>query len=122
MWLWGRWFATTINWQKPCFLRNMPVEQYLVRNDDGLILLFTAQEMRDLMRIMTKVAKRVRQIVRRDVGESEADGDLEEAAFGEIDEVRLHAPLGDEALRLPRVGALLHAEDLDFHARSLSSV
>jgi MarR family transcriptional regulator, organic hydroperoxide resistance regulator len=29
----------------------------------------SAQEMRDLMRIMTKVAKRVRQIVRRDVGE-----------------------------------------------------
>lgn len=29
----------------------------------------SAQEMRDLMRIMTKVAKRVKQIVRRDVGD-----------------------------------------------------
>lgn len=33
----------------------------------------SAQEMRDLMRIMTKVARRVRQIVRRDVGDSDKD-------------------------------------------------
>lgn len=33
----------------------------------------SASEMRDLMRIMTKVAKRVKQIVRRDVGESEQE-------------------------------------------------
>lgn len=33
----------------------------------------SASEMRDLMRIMTKVAKRVKQIVRRDVGESDQE-------------------------------------------------
>jgi MarR family transcriptional regulator, organic hydroperoxide resistance regulator len=32
----------------------------------------TAQEMRDLMKILSKVAKRVKQIVRRDVGEDAA--------------------------------------------------
>ena len=32
----------------------------------------SAQEMRDLLRILTKIAKRVRQIVRRDVGEDVA--------------------------------------------------
>ena len=35
----------------------------------GALESLSAQEMRDLMRIMTKVAKRVRAIVRRDVGD-----------------------------------------------------
>jgi DNA-binding MarR family transcriptional regulator len=35
----------------------------------GALECLSAQEMRDLMRIMTKIAKRVKQIVRRDVGE-----------------------------------------------------
>ena len=35
----------------------------------GALESLSVQEMRDLMRIMTKVAKRVKQIVRRDVGE-----------------------------------------------------
>jgi DNA-binding MarR family transcriptional regulator len=38
----------------------------------GALESLSAQEMRDLMRIMTKVAKRVKQIVRRDVGEADA--------------------------------------------------
>ena len=37
----------------------------------GALESLSGQEMRDLMRIMTKVAKRVKQIVRRDVGETE---------------------------------------------------
>ena len=38
----------------------------------GALESLSAQEMRDLMRIMTKVAKRVKQIVRRDVGETDS--------------------------------------------------
>jgi len=38
----------------------------------GALESLSGQEMRDLMRIMTKVAKRVKQIVRRDVGEGDA--------------------------------------------------
>jgi len=38
----------------------------------GALESLSVQEMRDLMRIMTKVAKRVKQIVRRDVGETES--------------------------------------------------
>ncbi|MBX3186713.1 MAG: MarR family transcriptional regulator [Labilithrix sp.] len=38
----------------------------------------SAQEIRDLLRIMTKVARRVKQIVRRDVGEADAKGEREE--------------------------------------------
>ena len=41
----------------------------------GALESLTAQEMRDLMRIMTKVAKRVKQIVRRDVGETKAQAE-----------------------------------------------
>ena len=33
----------------------------------------------------------------------------------EVDEMRLHAPLGEEAQRLAGVGVLLDAEDLNFH-------
>jgi DNA-binding MarR family transcriptional regulator len=40
----------------------------------GALESLSGQEMRDLMRIMTKVAKRVKQIVRRDVGEPEGAG------------------------------------------------
>ncbi len=39
--------------------------------------------------------------------------------LGEIDEVRPDASLGEETERLARVGALFHAEDLDFHAGKL---
>ncbi len=38
----------------------------------GALESLSVQEMRDLMRIMTKVAKRVKQIVRRDVGETDS--------------------------------------------------
>ena len=38
----------------------------------GALESLSGQEMRDLMRIMAKVAKRVKQIVRRDVGEPDA--------------------------------------------------
>lgn len=37
------------------------------------LLSLSGQEMRDLMRIMTKIARRVKQIVRRDVGETESE-------------------------------------------------
>ena len=37
----------------------------------GALESLSAQEVRDLMRILTKVARRVKQIVRRDVGEAE---------------------------------------------------
>lgn len=37
----------------------------------GALESLSAQEMRDLMRIMTKVAKRVKQVVRREVGDAE---------------------------------------------------
>jgi DNA-binding MarR family transcriptional regulator len=48
--------------------REIPVEPMeIFRN---ALESLSAAEMRDLMRIMTKVAKRVKQIVRRDVGES----------------------------------------------------
>ena len=39
----------------------------------GALESLSVQEMRDLMRIMTKVAKRVKQIVRRDVGEPQTE-------------------------------------------------
>jgi DNA-binding MarR family transcriptional regulator len=41
----------------------------------GALQSLSAQEMRDLMRIMTKVAKRVKQIVRRDVGAPDGDSE-----------------------------------------------
>lgn len=47
--------------------REIPVEPMEIFK--GALESLTAQEMRDLMRIMTKLAKRVKQIVRRDVGE-----------------------------------------------------
>jgi DNA-binding MarR family transcriptional regulator len=50
--------------------KEIPVEPMEIFK--GALESLSAQEMRDLMRIMTKVAKRVKQIVRRDVGE--ADG------------------------------------------------
>ena len=43
----------------------------------GALESLTVQEMRDLMRIMTKVAKRVKQIVRRDVGEPQTESTQE---------------------------------------------
>ena len=49
--------------------REIPVEPMEIFK--GALESLSAQEMRDLMRIMTKVAKRVKQIVRRDVGETE---------------------------------------------------
>jgi DNA-binding MarR family transcriptional regulator len=51
--------------------RGIPVEPMEIFK--GALESLTAQEMRDLMRIMTKVAKRVKQIVRREVGEDPAD-------------------------------------------------
>jgi DNA-binding MarR family transcriptional regulator len=47
--------------------KEIPVEPMEIFK--GALESLSAQEMRDLMRIMTKVAKRVKQIVRRDVGE-----------------------------------------------------
>jgi DNA-binding MarR family transcriptional regulator len=47
--------------------RGIPVEPMEIFR--SALETLSAQEMRDLMRIMTKVAKRVRQIVRRDVGD-----------------------------------------------------
>lgn len=49
--------------------KEIPVEPMEIFK--GALESLSAQEMRDLMRIMTKVAKRVKQIVRRDVGEPE---------------------------------------------------
>ena len=49
--------------------KEIPVEPMEIFK--GALESLSAQEMRDLMRIMTKVAKRVKQIVRRDVGETE---------------------------------------------------
>jgi DNA-binding MarR family transcriptional regulator len=46
--------------------KEIPVEPMEIFK--GALESLTVQEMRDLMRIMTKVAKRVKQIVRRDVG------------------------------------------------------
>jgi MarR family transcriptional regulator, organic hydroperoxide resistance regulator len=55
--------------------REIPVEPMeIFRN---ALESLSGQEMKDLMRIMTKVAKRVRQIVRRDVGETAADREQE---------------------------------------------
>lgn len=51
--------------------REIPVEPMEIFR--SALETLSAQEMRDLMRIMSKVAKRVRQIVRRDVGEAAAD-------------------------------------------------
>jgi DNA-binding MarR family transcriptional regulator len=51
--------------------RGIPVEPMEIFK--GALESLTAQEMRDLMRIMTKVAKRVKQIVRREVGEDPAE-------------------------------------------------
>ena len=50
--------------------KEIPVEPMEIFK--GALESLSGQEMRDLMRIMTKVAKRVKQIVRRDVGESDA--------------------------------------------------
>ena len=47
--------------------KEIPVEPMEIFK--GALESLSVQEMRDLMRIMTKVAKRVKQIVRRDVGE-----------------------------------------------------
>jgi DNA-binding MarR family transcriptional regulator len=49
--------------------KEIPVEPMEIFK--GALETLSPQEMRDLMRIMTKVAKRVKQIVRRDVGEGE---------------------------------------------------
>lgn len=51
--------------------REIPVEPMEIFR--SALETLSAQEMRDLMRIMGKVAKRVRAIVRRDVGEAAAD-------------------------------------------------
>jgi DNA-binding MarR family transcriptional regulator len=51
--------------------REIPVEPMEIFK--GALESLSAQEMRDLMRIMTKLAKRVKQIVRRDVGEEEGE-------------------------------------------------
>jgi DNA-binding MarR family transcriptional regulator len=48
--------------------REIPVEPMEIFR--SALETLSAQDMKDLMRIMTKVAKRVRAIVRRDVGES----------------------------------------------------
>ena len=52
--------------------REIPVEPMEIFK--GALESLSGQEMRDLMRIMAKVAKRVKQIVRRDVGEPDATG------------------------------------------------
>ncbi len=52
--------------------REIPVEPMEIFR--SALETLTAQETRDLMRIMTKVARRVRQIVRRDVGEPGDEG------------------------------------------------
>jgi len=49
--------------------RDIPVEPMEIFK--GALETLSAQEMRELMRIMTKLAKRVKQIVRRDVGAGE---------------------------------------------------
>lgn len=51
--------------------REIPVEPMEIFR--SALETLSAQEMRDLMRIMTKVAKRVRQIVRRDMGETDSE-------------------------------------------------
>jgi DNA-binding MarR family transcriptional regulator len=51
--------------------REIPVEPMEIFR--SALETLSAQDMRDLMRIMTKVAKRVRQIVRRDVGDTNAE-------------------------------------------------
>ncbi len=51
--------------------REIPVEPMEIFR--SALETLSAQDMKDLMRIMTKVAKRVRQIVRRDVGENEEE-------------------------------------------------
>jgi MarR family transcriptional regulator, organic hydroperoxide resistance regulator len=55
--------------------REIPVEPMEIFR--SALETLSGQEMKDLMRIMTKVAKRVRQIVRRDVGETAADREQE---------------------------------------------
>ncbi|MDB4941572.1 MAG: Transcriptional regulator, MarR family [Labilithrix sp.] len=47
--------------------RDIPLEPMEIVK--GALASLSAQEMRDLVRLLTKLAKRVRQIVRRDVGE-----------------------------------------------------
>ena len=42
--------------------------------------------------------------------------------FGEIDEMRLHTSLGEEAERLASVGVFLDAEDLYFHSANETKV
>lgn len=51
--------------------REIPIEPMEIFK--GALESLTAQEMRDLLRIMTKLARRVKQIVRRDVGEGEGE-------------------------------------------------
>lgn len=49
--------------------REIPIEPMEIFK--GALESLSAQEMRDLMRIMSKLARRVKQIVRRDVGETD---------------------------------------------------